>query len=91
LPRFKIKFDMELRPILNALGLSRLFDPTRADLSGMSEAGRLWVGEVVHAATIEVSEKGAEAATATGVFTLASAQRPIDLRATRPSSTMQAA
>ncbi|CAB3382393.1 Hypothetical predicted protein [Cloeon dipterum] len=68
LPRFKVDAAIPLRPALNALGLTSLFDPSRSDLSGLlasPELGPLHVDEVRHRVTLEVTETGTEASAAT--------------------------
>ncbi len=62
LPRFKAGAEFRLRPLLGKLGITDLFDPPKADLSGMSTAAeKLFVAEVLHKAAIEVNEEGTEA------------------------------
>lgn len=49
------------------MGISEIFDPTKADLSGLLESKQqLSVSDAVHKAFIEVDEVGVEAAAATG-------------------------
>ncbi|MEN6407703.1 MAG: serpin family protein [Thermoguttaceae bacterium] len=66
LPRFRIKTDVMLNDVLKRLGISRAFQPGLADLSGVGQAKMpLWLGPVVHQASIEVDEAGTRAAAAT--------------------------
>ena len=45
-----------------------LFDPSAADLTGITEHDQLYVGTVVHQANIGVDEKGVEASAVTAVL-----------------------
>ncbi|KAM9811088.1 alpha-1-antitrypsin-like protein CM55-MS [Neosynchiropus ocellatus] len=65
LPKFSIKTSYSLKDVLADMGMTDMFGD-RADLSGIS-AGKLAVSEVVHQATLDVDEAGAEAAAATGI------------------------
>ena len=73
LPRFTIDPPAPLRLVaaLKALGIKQLFDPARADLTGIAKPAdpddRLYVGDVLHKAFVKVDEKGTEAAAATAV------------------------
>uniref|UniRef100_UPI00398EBEA3 leukocyte elastase inhibitor-like n=1 Tax=Pristiophorus japonicus TaxID=55135 RepID=UPI00398EBEA3 len=67
LPKFKLEDDYELSSPLSSLGMLDLFSDSRADLSGMSEAGHLFVSKVIHKSFVEVNEEGTEAAAATEV------------------------
>uniref|UniRef100_A0A671FJS2 Serpin B7 n=1 Tax=Rhinolophus ferrumequinum TaxID=59479 RepID=A0A671FJS2_RHIFE len=62
LPRFKIEKNYELKGHLNALGLSNLFDESKADLSGIASGGRLYLSKLMHKSYIEVTEDSTEAA-----------------------------
>ncbi|NP_001164757.1 serpin B7 isoform X1 [Oryctolagus cuniculus] len=66
LPRFKIEKNYEIKEHLRALGLSDIFDESRADLSGIASGGRLYISKLMHKSFIEVSEEGTEATAATG-------------------------
>jgi serpin B len=84
LPRFKAQFDVNLVSEFTAEGMSRAFDPKRADFSGMT--GRpaaqvsLAIGSIVHRAVIDVMEDGVEAAAATAISVViaAAAQQPVE-------------
>ncbi len=77
LPKFTAEWSRELKDILPLLGLENAFDPGTADFSklGDSEFG-YYLSQVVHAAKIEVNEKGTEAAAATVVAPAAGAPAP---------------
>ncbi|KAM9858952.1 alpha-1-antitrypsin-like protein GS55-MS [Aulostomus maculatus] len=66
LPKFSIKTEYSLRDMLADMGITDIFS-AQADLSGISEGQKLVVSEVVHKATLDVDEAGAEAAAATGI------------------------
>ncbi|MCU1454206.1 MAG: serpin family protein [Acidimicrobiales bacterium] len=68
MPKFSITSRIQLKPTLEALGVSDAFDPHRADLSRMDGTRNLYVSAVVHQATITVDEKGTSAAAATAVI-----------------------
>uniref|UniRef100_A0A0E9SI21 Thyroxine-binding globulin n=2 Tax=Anguilla anguilla TaxID=7936 RepID=A0A0E9SI21_ANGAN len=65
-PKLSLKTSYKLRGILSEMGISDIFEDT-ADLSGISEDGKLAVSKVVHKATLDMDEAGATAAAATGV------------------------
>ena len=66
LPRWSSTTALDLVGSLEGLGVRDLFDQNLADLRGIADAG-LYVGEVIHQATIKVNEAGTEAAAATAV------------------------
>ncbi|XP_059354673.1 leukocyte elastase inhibitor-like isoform X2 [Carassius carassius] len=65
LPKFKLEVESSLSEILQKMGMSSVFQETKADLTGMSSKGGLFLSAVIHKALIEVNEKGTEAAAAT--------------------------
>lgn len=58
LPKFAFQTRLELATLLAGMGMPDLFDPTRANLSGMDGATDLSVDTVVQEATVEVDESG---------------------------------
>jgi serpin B len=85
-PRFRFRTAADLVDILATRGVIDLFDPDKADLSGITDAEKLYVSGVLHEAFIDVNEKGTEAAAATAIVIRASAApaRPVELVVDRP-------
>jgi len=71
LPRFKITFRADLKQAFQQIGLSSPFSRDQADFSGMTgrpvSQARLMIGQIRHAAVIDVQEAGTEAAAATAI------------------------
>jgi serpin B len=67
LPRFKLDSQFQLAEVLKAMGMTRVFTPGEAELTGMSSEEELYVSAVIHKAFVDVNEEGTEAAAATGV------------------------
>ena len=68
MPRFSFEYDLELRQDLINLGITDAFDEGTADFSNMAElqAGEnLYVGDALHKANIDFTEKGIKAAAVT--------------------------
>ena len=66
LPKFDIDTKFELGDQLQGLGMTDAFS-NEADFSGITDPSALVISNVVHEATISVSETGTVAAGATGV------------------------
>ncbi|GAB6026313.1 Serpin peptidase inhibitor, clade B (Ovalbumin), member [Chamberlinius hualienensis] len=70
IPKFNFKFHENMKKRLINMGITDLFDPSKADLSKISDVRRsakLYVNDIVHGATVKVDEDGTTAAAATGV------------------------
>ena len=65
LPRFSADTRTDLATALGALGMSALFDPNAADLSGITTAQQLYITKVIHEANIDVVEQGTTASAVT--------------------------
>ncbi len=74
LPKFSVSYDAELSPMLKSMGMTDVFDPAAADLSGaaVSENGNINVSRVVHKTRIDVDAEGTRAGAATAVEAVAS-------------------
>uniref|UniRef100_A0A7N4NQ57 Serpin family B member 11 n=1 Tax=Sarcophilus harrisii TaxID=9305 RepID=A0A7N4NQ57_SARHA len=66
LPRFKLGIKYELNSLLKTLGIRDIFNPLKADLSGLSPSRDLYLSKVIHKSFIDVNEEGTEASAATG-------------------------
>jgi serpin B len=65
LPRFRSNNRFSLRDSLGRLGVRQAFDGRRADFSGINgKSSDLFLCDVIHAAMIDINEKGLEAAAA---------------------------
>jgi serpin B len=77
LPRFRTRFLADLVEPLQELGMHRAFDPQKADFSGITgklqSRAPLAINQIVHAAVIDVTEQGTEAAAATSEGLVAAA------------------
>jgi serpin B len=71
LPKFKTSFGAGLAGALQKEGMLKAFSQKDADFTGMTKdapkPGLLYISDVLHRATIDVAEEGAEAAAATAV------------------------
>jgi len=67
LPRFSVDSRADLATALKAMGMTALFDPGSADLSGITTDERLAISKVIHEANIDVVEQGTTASAVTVV------------------------
>lgn len=80
LPKFSVTSDLDLIPTLASLGIEDLFKAGEADLSRIDGTNGLYVSAAIHQATIDVDEKGTQAAAATAVIVgLSSAPAPFEV------------
>lgn len=79
LPKFEQAWNGELQSILPSMGLEHAFDPDNADFSRLGDNPYgYYLSQVIHAAKIEVNEKGTEAAAATVVEANSGSAAPED-------------
>lgn len=83
LPKFTIEYEVELRDVLETLGMTDAFIPDVADLTRMRPEGDLYIDHVKHKTFVEVDEEGTEAAAVTSVGIMPTSATPI-LRFDRP-------
>ena len=67
MPKFSYDYDIEMSGALKALGMTKPFEPSKADFSalGSSDSGNIFISRVLHKAYIAVDEKGTKAGAAT--------------------------
>jgi len=66
IPKFEIEAEYKMKRTVTKMGMNDLFTPNKANLSGISKQGQLYVDEIYHKAFIKVDEDGTEAAAASG-------------------------
>ncbi|KFP24647.1 Leukocyte elastase inhibitor A [Colius striatus] len=66
LPRFKLEGTFNLNEVLQEMGMTDIFNESKADLSAMSFSKSLVLSNVVHKTYVEVNEEGTVAAASTG-------------------------
>ncbi|MBQ6992179.1 MAG: hypothetical protein IJN50_04650 [Clostridia bacterium] len=66
-PRFSVEYDLNLKEDLIKLGITDAFNFELADFSNMSNK-KIFVGDALHKANIDFTEKGIKAAAATVIF-----------------------
>ncbi|XP_028434017.1 serpin A3-5-like isoform X1 [Perca flavescens] len=83
IPKFSIKTSYNLNDVLSKMGMTDMFGG--ANLRGISEEQGLAVSKVVHKATLDVDETGAEASAATAILIGRTSDLPGDvLKFNRP-------
>ena len=72
-PKFEMTMAMSLKDTLKRMGMPLAFTPLEANFTGIDDGrDKLFIGEVIHKAFVEVSETGTEAAAATAVVSMPS-------------------
>jgi len=84
LPKFKIKYELELRKVLTALGMEIAFQSGKADFSGINSNTDLYISKVLHKTYVDVNEEGTEAAAVTVVGISTSIGESLVIRIDRP-------
>ena len=69
-PQFTLEDSHDLNPILQDMGITDVFDETKADLTGISPSPNLYLSKVVHKTFVEVDENGTQAVAASGAVGL---------------------
>ena len=87
LPRFRVRTETDLTPVLGDLGVRTAFSQ-HADFSGITTAEELRISAAIHKAYIDVDEHGTEAAAATALVMRAAGMPrplpPVELVVDRP-------
>lgn len=64
-PKFDFDYELQLTDDLRKIGITDIFDSTKADLSGMTDQGGEYINTALHKAKIEFTQDGIKAAAAT--------------------------
>jgi serpin B len=86
LPKFKLTSQFHMARVLSAMGMRTAFTH-KADFSGITTAGDIFIDDVIHKAYVDVHEEGTEAAAATGITMTLTSARPdkvVDFKADHP-------
>jgi len=93
IPKFKFSYDLKLKDDLKELGIKDAFDEKDANFSKMAEINSLdeniFVGDALHKADIEFTEKGVKAAAVTVIIMMGGSglireKYPVDIVINRP-------
>ncbi|KAH1176610.1 hypothetical protein KIL84_010312, partial [Mauremys mutica] len=57
LPKFKVEGDYDLKPVLESLGMTDIFNENVADFSEMSETKGVVLSQIIHRVSLEVNEE----------------------------------
>ena len=86
MPKFQYRTTIMLKDVFQDMGMTDLFSPGVADLSGMDGTRDLFVSAIIHKTFVDVDEAGTEAAAATAVIVEGSGmpEFDVDLTIDRP-------
>lgn len=87
LPKFSIETKANLIPVLKDLGITSVFDPRLADLSGLSKSTNLVIDQINHNCALIVEEEGAKASAVESVGIVAESawiNESMEIRFDRP-------
>lgn len=83
MPKFQTEFDVEMREVLQTMGMTDAFDPYMADFSGLAtyNGGNIFINRVIHKTFISIGEQGTRAGAATIIEAAAEAAMPEEPKA----------
>ncbi|XP_075128082.1 serpin B8-like [Leptodactylus fuscus] len=84
LPKLKIEKSISLKKTLSSLGISDAFSQPKANFSGMTKDSNMFLNEVYQQTSLEVNEKGTEAASATASVMAVRSYPSDEVKADRP-------
>jgi serpin B len=80
LPKFEMRTNLDLVDALEMSGMTAMFDPKKADFTGITVEDPLFVSAVLHEGFIRVDEAGTEAAAATAMVMVAGSAPSQDIQ-----------
>ncbi|XP_003474098.2 serpin B12 [Cavia porcellus] len=84
-PQLTLEDSYDLNFVLQNMGMTDIFDETKADLTGISASPTLHLSKTIHKTFVEVDEAGSQAAAASGtVVAEKSAPLSVQFNANRP-------
>lgn len=79
-PKFDVSSDLDLKPTLERLGMTDVWDQERADFSPLTDLKPVWLDQAKQIARVQVGEQGVEAAAVTLLLDSAGSAPPEDCR-----------
>ena len=76
IPKFEVKANTELTPLLRSLGITDVFDPEAADFSPLTEEEGVFLSTAEHAACVSIDEEGVTGAAYTDMFLMGAGMPP---------------
>ena len=77
-PKFDVDSQLDLKPTLEGLGITDVFDPDVSDFTPLTDLEPVWLDQAKQIARVKVDEKGVEAAAVTLMADNAGAAPPED-------------
>lgn len=68
LPKFELRYEVNLNEIMQKLGMEDAFDPVNAKFGNISEEMKLFISQIIHKTYLKVDENGTEAAAVTAMI-----------------------
>ena len=78
MPKFSFDYSLKLVEDMKTLGVTDAFSSSKADFSNITNADKLFVGDAIHKANIDCTEKGVKAAAVTVIYMMANAMIPTE-------------
>ncbi|NXC19972.1 SPB5 protein, partial [Corythaeola cristata] len=60
LPKFSVEGDYDLKPLLESLGMTNVFNESASDFSEMCETKGVVLSKIIHKVSLEINEQGGE-------------------------------
>lgn len=85
MPKFKLEESYFLDEAVKSTGIKDIFNPSRANLTGISNHTNLYVSKIIQKTYLDISEEGIEGAAATGISVSTTSVKILDeIKINRP-------